>query len=124
MSSDRIVINGGTGGVAVRLEINDFIKNDKFYTLYIRALRKVFSYDTSFMNLPTLMLELIQARNETLDQSYFGVSGIHGMPYVAWNGAQGSFAPGKWPFGGYCTHGSALFPTWHRPYVLLIEVRD
>jgi tyrosinase len=103
MSSDRIVISGGTGGIAVRLEINDFIQNQQLYTLYIRA------------------YQAIQARDETLDQSHFGVGGIHGMPYVAWNGAQGSFAPGKWPFGGYCTHGSALFPTWHRPYVLLLE---
>lgn len=24
---------------------------------------------------------------------------------------------------GYCTHGSILFPTWHRPYLALFEVR-
>lgn len=24
---------------------------------------------------------------------------------------------------GYCTHGSVLFPTWHRPYVVQYEVR-
>ena len=24
---------------------------------------------------------------------------------------------------GYCTHGTVLFPTWHRPYVALFEVR-
>lgn len=24
-------------------------------------------------------------------------------------------------WGGYCRHGSQLFPTWHRPYVMLIE---
>jgi len=39
MSSDRIVISGATGGVAERQEINDFIANDKLFTLYIRALR-------------------------------------------------------------------------------------
>ena len=38
MSSGKIVIAGATGGVAVRQEINDFITNDKFFTLYIRAL--------------------------------------------------------------------------------------
>jgi hypothetical protein len=39
MSSGKIIIAGATGGeVAVRLEINDFIANDKFLTLYIRAL--------------------------------------------------------------------------------------
>jgi len=103
MSSDRIVISGATGGVSQRLEINDFIQNAKLFTLYIRALQSLQSVD------------------EVQDGSFFGIGGIHGQPYVAWNGATGSFAPGKWPFGGYCTHGSALFPTWHRPYVLLIE---
>lgn len=24
-------------------------------------------------------------------------------------------------WGGYCRHGSQLFPTWHRPYMMLIE---
>jgi hypothetical protein len=24
-------------------------------------------------------------------------------------------------WGGYCWHGSQLFPTWHRPYMMLIE---
>ncbi|KAK2467605.1 hypothetical protein APHAL10511_000460 [Amanita phalloides] len=103
MSSDRIVVSGATGGVAERLEINDFIANDKFFTLYIRALQS------------------LQGTNETKDKSFFGISGIHGQPYVEWNGAAGSFAQGNWPFGGYCTHGSPLFPTWHRPYVLLLE---
>ncbi|KAF8637719.1 hypothetical protein AX17_002622 [Amanita inopinata Kibby_2008] len=103
MSSDRIVIAGSVGGTAVRLEINDLIKNDKFFTLYIRALQRM------------------QSTDETKDASFFGVGGIHGQPYVPWNGAVGSFSPGKWNFGGYCTHGSVLFPTWHRPYMLLLE---
>lgn len=38
MSSGKIVIAGVGGGVAVRLEINDFIADPKFFTLYIRAL--------------------------------------------------------------------------------------
>jgi len=103
MSSDRIVISGATGGVAERQEINDFITNDKLFTLYIRA------------------LQAAQAADEAKDASFFGISGIHGEPFVSWNGAVGDFAPGKWDFGGYCTHGSPLFPTWHRPYVLLLE---
>ncbi|KAH9988351.1 hypothetical protein BJV77DRAFT_1061440 [Russula vinacea] len=46
--------------------------------------------------------------------SHFSIGGIHGLPYVSWEGA-GS----RW--NGYCTHGSVLFPTWHRPYVALYE---
>jgi tyrosinase len=57
-------------------------------------------------------------------QSFFGVGGIHGLPNVSWDGATGSipFDPTSGQWGGYCTHGSVLFPTWHRPYVMLYEV--
>lgn len=43
-------------------------------------------------------------------------SGIHGLPFTAWNGVVGD------QVAGYCTHSSILFPTWHRPYLALFEV--
>lgn len=52
--------------------------------------------------------------------SFFQIGGIHGLPYIAWDGA-GADDPAE--ASGYCTHGSVLFPTWHRPYVALFEVR-
>ncbi|KAI0821744.1 common central domain of tyrosinase-domain-containing protein [Trametes gibbosa] len=52
--------------------------------------------------------------------SYFQIAGIHGAPYSAWDGAGNGPDPAQ-IFKGYCTHGSVLFPTWHRPYVALIE---
>ena len=123
MSSGKIIIAGATGGeVAVRLEINDFIANDKFLTLYIRALSMFSSPSLVDMAHRYLCTASMQAIDETKDGSAFGVSGIHGEPFVTWNDAVGDFAPGKWDFGGYCTHGSPLFPTWHRPYVMLVEV--
>ncbi len=42
--------------------------------------------------------------------------GIHGRPFVAWDGVNGPYEK------GYCTHSSILFPTWHRPYLALFEV--
>jgi tyrosinase len=54
--------------------------------------------------------------------SFFQIGGIHGLPYVQWDGSGGK-APVAGSWGGYCTHGSMLFPTWHRPYVALFEVR-
>ena len=51
--------------------------------------------------------------------SFFQIGGIHGLPYLAWDGA-GEDDPAEQ--AGYCTHGSVLFPTWHRPYVALYEV--
>ena len=53
-------------------------------------------------------------------ESFFSVGGIHGLPYVSWDGAGSDPGPVRWR--GYCTHGSVLFPTWHRPYVALYEV--
>lgn len=38
-----------------------------------------------------------------------------GRPYRSWDGVNGAFQR------GYCTHGSTLFPTWHRPYLSLYE---
>jgi tyrosinase len=45
-------------------------------------------------------------------------SGTHGRPFIPWDGV------GRDPRGsnGYCAHGSNLFPTWHRPYLALVEV--
>ena len=42
------------------------------------------------------------------------------MPYKIWSNAKGIQ---NFQFGGYCTHSSILFTTWHRPYLALFEVR-
>ncbi|CAG8757341.1 27225_t:CDS:2, partial [Dentiscutata erythropus] len=61
-------------------------------------------------------------------RSYYQIAGIHGLPYTAYDGVTGGahqynngtdWAKGRW--GGYCHHGDILFPTWHRPYMMLIE---
>ncbi|KAH9889909.1 tyrosinase [Cubamyces lactineus] len=95
-------VGGSTEGALApnRLEINDFIKNDKFFSLYIQALDIIYNLKQE---------ELI---------SFFQIGGIHGLPYIAWDGA-GADDPAE--ASGYCTHGSVLFPTWHRPYVALFE---
>jgi tyrosinase len=55
--------------------------------------------------------------------SHFSIGGIHGLPYVSWEGAGGNRPVQGSRWNGYCTHGNVLFPTWHRPYVALYEVR-
>jgi tyrosinase len=55
---------------------------------------------------------------ETNVLSYYEIAGIHGAPYKAWNGE-----PNSGRALGYCTHASALFATWHRPYLSLLEQR-
>ncbi|KAF9044148.1 tyrosinase [Panaeolus papilionaceus] len=100
--SAEFVITGASGGVATRLEINDLIRDEKFFSLYIQALQAMSNSD--------------QAQTE----SFFQIGGIHGLPYVPWAGATGDRDPDT-TWGGYCIHGSTLFPTWHRPYMMLIE---
>lgn len=53
-------------------------------------------------------------------RSFFQIASIHGLPYTSWNGVGEDYSAEA---SGYCTHGSVLFPTWHRPYVALYEVR-
>ncbi|TFK38415.1 tyrosinase [Crucibulum laeve] len=103
--TDHFVISGITGaGAPNRREINDLVKDERQFSLYIQALQRM--YDDS--------------QDNTL--SYFQVGGIHGLPFIPWDNSTGSqpFNPNA-QWGGYCTHGSTLFPTWHRPYVMLVE---
>ena len=54
------------------------------------------------------------------------VIGIHGLPSAAWDGVEGNNnidpKTKKPTVGNYCTHGTILFPTWHRPYLAMLEV--
>ncbi|CAG8613985.1 656_t:CDS:2 [Gigaspora margarita] len=94
-----------------RLDIIDFYDNE--------------TYQPQF----DLLIQSYQALKERPYEdmrSYYQVSGIHGLPYSAYDGVTGSnpykssdFSEGRW--GGYCNHGNVLFPSWHRPYMLLIE---
>lgn len=100
------VITGITSGAPqLRQEINTFVQNDKMFSLYVQALK------------------MMQNDSQKDVTSFFQVAGIHGLPYVAWDGAidpNGPVDPND-QWAGYCTHGSTLFPTWHRPYVMLYE---
>jgi len=105
----HFVITGAKGGTTQgaaapnRLEINDLIKNREQFSLYIQALVRV------------------HATPQSQSISHFSIGGIHGLPYVPWEGAGGTRPVSGSQWGGYCTHGSVLFPTWHRPYVALYE---
>ncbi|KAI0754754.1 photo-regulated tyrosinase [Daedaleopsis nitida] len=102
----HFIVTGPTGGSTAdapapnRLEINEFVKDVEMFSLYIQALDK-----------------MSKSSQEDLI-SFFQIGGIHGLPYISWDGA-GEKDPAEET--GYCTHGSVLFPTWHRPYVALYE---
>jgi tyrosinase len=48
-------------------------------------------------------------------RSFFMIGGYHGEPFRD----QGATDPAWW--GGYCEHGTVLFPTWHRAYLYNLE---
>nr|QTF98733.1 tyrosinase [Armillaria ostoyae] len=105
----RFIITGAKGGntqgadAPNRLEINVLVKKQDQFSLYIQALDAMYS------------------EQQGNDISFFGIGGIHGLPYVQWDGSGGTKPVPKSEWGGYCHHGSTLFPTWHRPYVALFE---
>lgn len=43
------------------------------------------------------------------------------MPYKQWD--EPSTTQAEADNKGYCTHANFLFPPWHRPYMMLMEVR-
>lgn len=53
-------------------------------------------------------------------------TGIHGAPKSSWDGmgrkknvdSQSEYDEPS----GYCAHGTETFPTWHRPYLAMLEV--
>ncbi|CAG8567940.1 21643_t:CDS:2 [Dentiscutata erythropus] len=72
---------------------------------------------------------VVQSRDASDPKSFYAVAGIHGLPYAPYDLLPGEkMSPSDWNksettrWGGYCHHGDILFPTWHRPYVLLLEM--
>ena len=120
--ANAIAITGSQGGVNTdtgqrpfRQEFSTFKNSGPVFDLYI------------------LSLQQFQQQNQSAPLSYYQVAGsvpllagnawlfandqgIHGRPYIAWDGVPGPFET------GYCTHSSILFPSWHRPYMALFEV--
>ncbi|EKG21176.1 Tyrosinase [Macrophomina phaseolina MS6] len=85
--------------VQPRLEIRELAKNEIQWNLFLLGMQRLQETD---QNDPT---------------SWYALSGIHGMPHVAWNGVESE----GYAQSGYCMHSSNLFCTWHRPYIALWE---
>ncbi|KAG1816855.1 common central domain of tyrosinase-domain-containing protein [Suillus subaureus] len=111
----------GTGGIFHRLPIQTLQKDQPYqFALFILA------------------FSAIQQRSDTPDiepaATFTEIASIHGKPYVEWAGDRNKDTSADYSatdkkdinpvpsrFGGYCNHGAVVFPTWHRPYVMLIE---
>lgn len=126
----HFIITGPKGGntqgadAPNRLEINDFVKIEDQFSLYIQALGMSFyRQHTDILTSKLVPADVMYNAQQSDQLSFFQIGGIHGLPYIQWEGS-GSTKPVAGSWGGYCTHGSMLFPTWHRPYVALFEVRS
>nr|CAT00093.1 tyrosinase [Tuber magnatum] len=86
-----------------RRNINDFAQDPLQWNLFLQAL----------INLQS------QGEDAHSPLGYYQVAGVHGTPYIPWM----EKADADDRAGDYCTHGTALFLTWHRPYLLLFEQR-
>ncbi|KAK1999196.1 Di-copper centre-containing protein [Colletotrichum falcatum] len=91
----------------VRMEVRDMIKDHP-----------------DQWNLYLLGMERFQKSvSETMPLSWYEICGIHGLPYKKWPDRDWNdkMARVDNSFGGFCTHSSILFLTWHRPYLALFE---
>ncbi|OJD14819.1 hypothetical protein AJ78_04875 [Emergomyces pasteurianus Ep9510] len=97
ISGARGNINPWTGERPARKDINRLQWSGPEWDLYIQALKAFQEED----------------RDDIL--SFHKIAGIHGYPYTSWDGVEGVRN------AGYCSHGSTLFPVWHRPYLSMYE---
>lgn len=72
-------------------------------------------------------LAMIDLKNTSTSDwmGFYQLAGIHGVPTAAWDNVAPTFKKsqidrrsGK---QGYCPHGDEKFPTWHRPYIAMLE---
>jgi tyrosinase len=110
-------------GPPTRLEITDLVKIDDQFSLFVQALGG-FQFSRCRRCLNDVLVEssaLMQGTDWKKSVSHYQIGGIHGFPFTPWeNSGPSPVNDDGWD--GYCTHGSVLFPSWHRPYVALFEV--
>lgn len=122
MSTERIITTGATGGHSNRLEIHDLIQDERQFSLYIQALCKHYGYRSLIVYNILMNRNAVKIYQLPQDHilSFFQTGGIHGLPPIPWDASGGLQPSGDWK--GYCSHGTVIFPTWHRPYMCLFEV--
>eukprot|EP00798_Chlamydomonas_sp_ICE-L_P014953 gene14953-21009_t len=108
--------------VATRLEINTLIYEQEY-----SRMRDLYLQEYSRMRDLYLqaMLEIQEMPYDDPD-SFFAIGMIHGEAAIPYRGVVNESHPftdvndpNRWY--GYCDHSGTIFPTWHRPYVLILE---
>lgn len=108
---------GGSETVQPRLEIRDLQQNADQWNMYLLGLQRFQAADQNDM-LSWFQIAGEKYRCSSTAHSLTALyAGIHGDPGIPWNDVSGNGNG-----GGYCTHQSNLFLSWHRPYMALYEV--
>ncbi|VDC05544.1 unnamed protein product [Peniophora sp. CBMAI 1063] len=98
----HVLTTGVTTGTHNRLEINDFIRNNRQWSLFVQALAS------------------LQEDDQSSPTSYYQIAGLYGQPFIRYDGSGNPRPPpNTWP--GYSIHHSVLYPTWNRLHVALFE---
>ena len=126
---DKGIVLGlkAVSGIVERLDVDVLLdKRPQTFNLFILALDKL-QHET----LPSDKMSYFQiAGKPPVSRLHLHVysltlrSGIHGLPRTLWDNVRGKTNEAdtnKWV--GYCAHGQPTFPTWHRPYMALMEVQ-
>uniref|UniRef100_A0A6U2JLQ7 Tyrosinase copper-binding domain-containing protein n=1 Tax=Chlamydomonas euryale TaxID=1486919 RepID=A0A6U2JLQ7_9CHLO len=72
-----------------------------------------------------LALQHLQQMDADDPESFYQIGSIHGMPAAPYAGVENvtsPYEPNSTRWLGYCDHAGVIFPTWHRPYVLQLEL--
>ena len=113
-------VNQVTGERPFRQEINDFAQSGAAWDLFVLAFRQLQQTSQnntiSFYQIGGKLLPILPP-TESTRLTRITIPGIHGYPQIPWDGVSGTQQT-----PGFCTHATVVFPTWHRPYVALIEV--
>lgn len=118
-----VVGRKGTGGIFDRLPIQTLEKDHPYqFALFILAFIAIQQRPDA----PHVVKEPAA--------TFMEIASIHGKPYIGWAGDRNTDISADYSatdkkdtnpvpsrFGGYCNHGAVVFPTWHRPYVMLLE---
>lgn len=103
-----------------RVDIDVMIaKQPDVFNLFLLAVIDL-QADSSKLGYFSLAGTFLKAILTLFNQLILDLVGIHGLPTTLWDGVGKEFPETN---GGYCAHGRILFPTWHRPYLALLEVR-
>ncbi|CAI6335178.1 unnamed protein product [Periconia digitata] len=100
-----------------RLEIRELEKEKTLWSVFILGLQR---FQNASQSDTLSYFQIAGEYKKVLELVLTRLSaGIHGRPWVAWDNVEGN--PNSLQHG-YCQHSSALFPSWHRPYLALFEV--